>query len=242
MRKREVRLRWLTPMLLFPIFFFLGCAAAPEPVAREKSTPPDMQAPRTLAIFPFENNSVTDSKQYAPLSKGLSAMLITDLNNNTGTLQLIERDKIESLLKEIVLSQGGSVDESTAIRAGKILGAQSIAFGSFMVLGEQVRMDVRIIKVETGELIIAESTTGSRDDFMELESKLASKIANSLHAVFVPKTVESGSDIQAALVFSNGLEALDRGDTAQARRLFQKSIDLNPSFQLQVDKLEGVGL
>ncbi len=51
---------------------------------------------KTLAILPFENNSVTDTAMYAPLAKGLSAMLITDLNTGGSTLKIIERGKIQA--------------------------------------------------------------------------------------------------------------------------------------------------
>jgi TolB-like protein len=83
-------------------------------------------APNTLAILPFENNSITDREQYAPLSKGLSAMLTTDLSQSDTSLKLIERGKILSLLKEIALSQAGGVDESTVVMSGATKPLKSI--------------------------------------------------------------------------------------------------------------------
>ena len=236
--------RWLAASLaLFALFF--GCQTASETAKPDRKNYPigmetaGAQAPKTLAIFPFENNSVTDPAQYDPLRKGLCAMLITDLNKGGSALTIIERSKIESLLKEIALGQGGSIDQSTAVQMGKILGAQSIAFGSFMVLGNQVRMDVRVIKVETSELIVSESITGSSDDFMALEARLAEKIAQSLRVAFVPTTLGSASDMDAALTFSQGLEALDQGDRAKADRLFAKTIELDPAFRSRVEAIKG---
>ena len=198
------------------------------------------QIPKTLAIFPFENNSVTDPERFAPLSKGLSAMLISDLNKSGTALKLIERDKIQSLLKEIALSQTGSVDSSTAVRAGKILGAQTIAFGSFIVLGKSVRIDTRIIKVETSELVMAESIFGNVDNFMGLERELATKIAASLKVALQMNPGVAKSDINAALYFSRGLDALDRNNRTQARELFKKSIELDPAYKEQVDNVQGL--
>lgn len=227
--------------LLCAVFVLAGCVATKKTADRKRMrTFPAEEAPKTLAILPFENNSVTDPDHYAPLSKGLSAMLITDLNSSGSTLKLIERAKIEALLKEIAFSQTGVVDQSTAVRIGKILGAQSIAFGSFMVLGDAVRIDVRIIKVETSELIISESITGSSNRFMALEGKLAQKIADSLRVVFVPAATEKESTIEAALTFSEGLAAYDKGDRMTAKKLFQKSIELDPLLQSQVDSIGGL--
>jgi TolB-like protein len=200
------------------------------------------QRPATLAILPFENNSVTDAEQYAPLSKGLSAMLITDLQNSGAGLKIIEREKIKAVLQEIALGQSGAVDQATAIKAGRILGAQSIAFGSFMVLGEQVRIDVRIIMVETSETVMGDSVMGSSNDFIELERKLAMKIANSMQVAFQPEGAvpAASSDINAALYFSKGLDALDEGDRAEADRLFAKCIQLDPAYKAQVENVKGL--
>lgn len=217
-----------------------GCVT-PEPKKTEPAPSAVVvdQAPKTLAILPFENNSVTDPERFAPLGKGLSAMLITDLKQAGTSLKLIERTAITSLLKEIALSQSGSVDQNTAIEAGKILGAQSIAFGSFMVLGSSVRIDTRIVKVETSELIMAESVDGSSNDFISLERGLANKIASSLKVALKP-IAKSQSSIEAALLFSQGLEALDAGNKAEARKLFQKCIDLDPTYTSQIDDVGGL--
>jgi curli biogenesis system outer membrane secretion channel CsgG len=225
----------LAVMMLFP-----GCAGVKteDITVNERPVTAVDQAPKTMAVLPFENNSVTDPDRYAPLSKGLSAMLITDLQNSSTSLRLIERDKIQALLKEIALSQSGIVDQSTAVRAGKILGAQSIVFGSFMVLGSQVRMDARIIKVETSEVVMAESVVGGSGGFMNLAMELAGKIARSMKVAFKPLQIKSEGDINAALYFSKGLDALDRGDKKEARRLFSKCIELDPAYKTQVNNVK----
>ena len=222
--------------ILAVLCIVLGCAGSLR--AEERLEPAGLdRIPKTLAILPFENNSVTDPDLFAPLSKGLSAMLISDLNKSGSALKLIERGKIQALLKEIALSQTGSVDEATAIRAGKILGAQAIAFGSFMVFGKTVRIDARIIKVETSELIMAESILGNVDNFMSLEQALAKKIAVSLKMTLKIKTSKGESGISAALYFSKGLDALDRNNRTEARELFKRSIELDPAYKQQVDNV-----
>ena len=227
-------------IVLTALLILMGCAGVQEPIKEESAADMRAQRPKTLAILPFENNSVTDPEQFAPLEKGLPAMLITDLKNNVNTLKVIEREKIQSLLKEIALSQSGHVDKTTATRAGKILGAQATTFGSFMVLGSQVRIDARIIKVETSEVLMAESILGGSDDFINLERQLAKKIAESLNAAFKPQPTASKSDIRAALYFSKGVEAFDRGDKMAAERLFKTCIEIDPSYQEQVDGITGV--
>ena len=57
---------------------------------------------KTVAISYFDNTS--GSEQYNHLSKGLADMLITDLSN-VKSLKIVEREKLESLLKEIDLGE-----------------------------------------------------------------------------------------------------------------------------------------
>lgn len=226
---------------LFVVLFLMiiiNACAGPQKSSVGKGIPVGERVPKTLAILPFENNSVTDPETYEPLSRGLTAMLITDINQSQTALKVVERNKIAALLKEIAFGQTGSVDESTAIKAGKILGAQSIAFGSFIVLGSSVRIDVRIINVETSELIMAESISGSNSAFMQLERDLAEKIATSLSVAFKSKTASTGSNIDAALYFSMGVDAFDKGNGTEAKRLFQQCIDLDPSYKRQVDNIQ----
>jgi len=199
---------------------------------------PAVEGIQTLAILPFDNNSITEPEKYAPLSDGLAAMLITDLNKNDSVLTVIERNKIKSILKEIALGQMGGVDQSTAIEAGKILGAQSIAFGSFTIMGDMIRIDVRIIKVESSELIMAESVSGEMKNFMALETDLATKIADALKTSLKGSSGKSKSSIDAALYFSKGIDAMDKGNKKEAQTLFNKAIEIDPTYKIQVQAIK----
>jgi len=197
----------------------------------------------TLAILPFDNNSVTDPERYTPLTNGLPAMLITDMNREQNLLKVIERDKIRSILEEIEFNQTGLVDRETMIRAGKLLGAQSIAFGSFMVMGDMVRIDARLVKTETGEVLMAESTSGSAKRFLDLEKDLVRKIAQNLgialETVQTGGKEKTGSDIQAALLYSKGLEAMDKGDNDEGRKFFNQCIKADPSYRERISGIKG---
>ena len=77
---------------------------------------------KTVAISYFDNTSGLE--EYNPLSKGLADMLITDLSN-VKSIQIVEREKLESLLQEIDLGESKFMDPSTAQKLGKGLGAGS---------------------------------------------------------------------------------------------------------------------
>jgi Tfp pilus assembly protein PilF len=86
---------------------------------------------------------------------------------------------------------------------------------------------------------MAESITGSSNAFLQLERELAQKIANSLNVAFKPKEVAAGSNIDAALYFSKGVDAFDKGNKTTAQKLFQKCIEVDPSYQKQIENIQG---
>ena len=102
---------------------------------------------KTVAISYFDNTSGLE--QYNPLSKGLADMLITDLSN-VKSIQIVEREKLESLLKEIDLGKGKFIDPNTAQKLGKGLGADIILTGAFLSMNPDMRIDARLIEVGPG--------------------------------------------------------------------------------------------
>ncbi|MCJ7812186.1 CsgG/HfaB family protein, partial [bacterium] len=125
---------------------------------------PVFAADNTLAILDFENNSFFNPEEYQPLAKGLSEMMITELNQ-VEALQVVERQKLRSLIDELKLSQSGILSEESSVEVGKMLGAQHLVFGSYMVTPDKkIRIDVRIVKVETGLTIKASQVTGKEKE------------------------------------------------------------------------------
>lgn len=76
--------------------------------------------------------------KYQMISKGLTAMIITDLTKVPG-LKVLERQKLQKLLDEIKLSESGLVDKKTMVRSGKLLRAEKFVFGDFEVKPENVK-------------------------------------------------------------------------------------------------------
>ncbi|WP_462325228.1 CsgG/HfaB family protein [Desulfoplanes sp.] len=222
-------------ILFLGIVPLCGCKSAPHTTSLQKPLRTAAAPPKTLAILPFENNSITSPQTYTPLSNGLAAMLAGDLQQNNNAVKIVERAKIAALLKEIALGQTGSIDTATAVKAGRMLGAQSIGIGAFTVLGNQVRMDCRIIKVETSEIVMAESITGSSNDFLGLEKKLAQNIAQSLDMGLA--IAKEQGNMEAALLFSRGAKALDAGDREKADILFERCLAIAPGYKQQIDGL-----
>jgi TolB-like protein len=195
-------------------------------------------AMETLAILPFENNSLTDAERYNPLAKGFAAMLTTDMGRKAKTIKIVERSRIDSLLREMQLTMAGVVDEESAVKAGKILGAHHIAFGSFTILGEEVRLDVRVIQVESSAVVAAAAVSGRSGEILGLITSLAGKIAAAIQEGIMADTAgDEQGKLDAAVTFSQGLEALDNGQATEAKEWFAKSLAMDKSYSSHIEQL-----
>ena len=59
------------------------------------------------------------------------------------------------VLEELNLGTSGLISESTRLEIGRIIGARSMVFGSYIVINNIMRMDLRKVEVETGLVLKA---------------------------------------------------------------------------------------
>jgi len=198
---------------------------------------------KTIAILYFDNSS--NNSDLDPLRKGLADMLISDLSN-LKLLRVVEREKLEDVMKEIKLSNMQSFDSQTQQKIGKLLGAETILFGSYFELMGQFRIDAKIVKTETGEILKSEGVNGLTTDFMKLEKQLVWKLVRGLDIRFEEKekaAIMDGESVtyESSMIFAQGLELYDLGDHDSALKKFQKALILSPSFtraQQMIHKLK----
>ena len=103
-------------------------------------------------------------------------MFITALVKS-GKYTVIDRERLDALMREKNLSLSGDVDPSSAVQAGKLLGVEYMLFGNITEFGEQenkaqvgwgigvdvrkkkfiAALDCRLVSTTTGEILWAES-------------------------------------------------------------------------------------
>ncbi|MBA4239273.1 MAG: hypothetical protein C0448_01000 [Sphingobacteriaceae bacterium] len=196
------------------------------------SATPNTDAKR-IAILYFDNGS--DNAELSRLRKGLADMLISDLSK-IKMLNVIERARLEEILKEQKLNNSKEFDASTATKVGKLLGVQYILTGAFFDLMGSMRMDARIIDVETGKIIKSEGIDGQTNTFFDLEKKLVVKIASGLNVELNADTKEatetktSSLSYETSLLYSDALDKMDKGENGKAIELLKKVLQKNPDF------------
>src|SRR5580765_3582593 len=134
-----------------------------------------------VVVFWFDNNAIgKDHADYDGMSKGVQDLLITDLAGNA-KIRLVDRARLQDLLAEQNLVKSGAVDQATAIRIGRMLGAQYAITGGFITDGRtQTRLDSHVIDMETSQISNPQSVSGKTDDVLGLIAQLSTKVSGNL--------------------------------------------------------------
>ncbi|MBN1350509.1 hypothetical protein JXJ21_13925 [candidate division KSB1 bacterium] len=193
------------------------------------------ESPKTLAVLDFSNNSLIKKDEFSTLSKGIAEMFITELSQ-IELLTVVERQQLNSIVEEMSLSQSGLIDQGSQVKVGKIVGAHYLVLGSFMVaFGDKIRLDARIVHVETGRTLNAGKAEGKTKKILELISKLTKNVLKNLDIKLTKsekaKLDETGDlSIEAVKAFSQGVDAEDHGDIAAAKKYYRQALQLDSKF------------
>ncbi len=200
------------------------------------------QDTKTVAILDFSNNSLVEQEKYASLCQALAEIMTTELSKIPG-LQLVERRKMTSLLKEMELSQSGIISEQAGLQVGKLLGAHYLVFGSYMVsFDHNIRIDLRIVEVETGLTIKAEEVTDKVAKLFDIIKKLNDKIVRDLDIRLTKEARAAwmSHDVPFDIIstFSTALKLEEQHKTEEAKKIYQKILSKNSNFEPARRRLE----
>ena len=142
-----------------------------------------------VAILDFEN--ISGIAKYDGLGKAMSSMLISDIESNVSPkrLQLVERSQIQKILKEQNFQASGSVNKSTAVQAGKILGVNYLLVGDIYILNDQLIINARLTNTETGNIVFSKKQEGKAVAWLTLKTAVAKDLASSLSQPFSEPTI-----------------------------------------------------
>jgi class 3 adenylate cyclase/CHAT domain-containing protein/tetratricopeptide (TPR) repeat protein len=107
---------------------------------------------------------------------------VNGLLQESGRVQVVERELLEKLLEELKLSTTDLVDPQKALQVGRILAARLIATGTLMRYGKDIQASIRLTETETTSLkaAIAEADR----DINQLAEKTARQILAKLDRAY----------------------------------------------------------
>jgi adenylate cyclase len=204
----------------------------PGVAVREASDELTLPERPSIAVLPFVNMSEDPEQEY--FSDGITEDIITDLSKISG-LFIIARNSTFTYKGKAV-----KVDQ-----VGRDLRVRYVLEGSVRKAGGRVRITAQLVDAGTGGHLWAERYDRDLKDIFALQDEVTQKIV----AALAVKLTE-GEEDRLARKQTDNLEAYDhtlRGleyyfhfteeGNAQARKMFQKAIDLDPGYALAHSRL-----
>jgi len=216
-------------------FFTLGLAVATVLLLHPWRKPPvrSVTAPApprsAVAVLPFQSLSTQQRDAY--FAGGLHEELLTQLA------------KVASLKVTSRTSVMGYQETSRSLKAiAQELGVGSVVEGSVQVDGQRLRVNVQLIDAATDEHLWAERYDRTLADAFAVQSDIAQRVVTAVGAALTAS--EQGrlaaaptKSTEAYLLYVQGREYQTRPgnrrqDVEAAQHLFERSLDLDPSFAL----------
>lgn len=189
-----------------------------------------------IAVFAFTNGGSygQQKEDYDALERGMAGMLISELAANPA-LRVVERENIQHLVDEQNLGASGRVDAQTASRIGKLVGARYAVMGDFIDLYGDFRVDVRVVNVETSEIIKTEKATMQREHLFDLVRTIAAALNKDLNLPALPHQVSEQRmsrqvPTEALTFYSRALLYQDRGQRDKAIEYYNKALSVFPQY------------
>jgi serine/threonine protein kinase/tetratricopeptide (TPR) repeat protein len=211
-------------------------STSPEPVRVSDASP----VRPSVAILSFEVMSGGDDVVW--LGRGLPSMLITGLAQ-TPDIEVVGNERLSTAAQQLGAASPDAVDRSRLADLARRAGAEFVLTGTIVKNGPDVRIDARVEDLGTGAVRVAQSVRGP--DVFVLADDLSARVRAGLgiQAASVRKVADVASaSIDAYKAYTSGVEAFENVRLADARRLFEEAIRLDPNFALAHYQLSYVSL
>ena len=208
--------------------------AARRAVAAERSLATAELPPGTIAVPPLRADGA--DTVLAPLAYGLADLLMTDLARSA-QLRVLDRLRLDALLRELQLVSAGRVDSAAAPRVGRLVGARRLVIGSLVAQpDDRIAVDARLADVGTGEVQVTVSASARLADILDAEKALAFRLFDQLGVNLTPAeraAVEQRPtrNLEALLSYSRGVRFEAEGRYGAAAAEYQRALSLDPGFE-----------
>jgi len=198
---------------------------APGPQHGAERVSPDPS--KSVAVLPFEN--LSDESGDALLADGLADEILSALAR-TPELRVASR-----------ISAFAYRDAREDVRAiGRALGVGAVLEGTLQRSGERLRITTRLVGIADGYTLWAQDFDREMEDWFQIEREIAENVARSLRVLLVQPDGRARvrvprSGIRAYECYIRGREYLyqmSRKSLGYARDMFQRAIDLDPTYAL----------
>lgn len=235
----------MTHRIAISLFTLLVPAVAAGPLVAQQG---EEDRRPGVAVMRFDRGGShgpgAEAEDFEGLEVGLQQMLLTELSQNP-ELRVVERGRINELVREQGLVDEGRVDPSTAARIGQMVGARYMVIGSFFEIVGEMRIDLRVVDVETSEIVATAGQADERARMLGLLVGLADEVAESVDLPPLPDDVREAREEQAEEVpiegiteYSHALMLIDEGSREEGLESLERVVERFPQWSEAKQVLE----
>ncbi len=217
-----------------------GCASrtgisSPHPPSSISSAQNNLQFPSHVVVAVVYFDDRTGAPELSWVRKGMPDMLVGSLAQ-VPSLLVVQRERLDEVLKEQTLHLSGRVADDSAIRVGRLTGATVLVTGSVAATAGIVRIDTQLLNVETGVILGTAAAEGPVSDVLNVGRSLAGKVVE-LFPAMEPRpasaTREPGDGFVPAVQANDAGEVLSRkGKLFEALSEFERAMATEPGYSV----------
>jgi tetratricopeptide (TPR) repeat protein len=245
----EERTRKFSSKKLFILALVVVAIAAIAVLAWQflpRTTTVDPPSPTlSVAVISFENQTGDNSYDY--LNKVIPNLLITSLEQS-GYFYVTSWERLHDLLKQMGKEDLEVIDSDLGFEICQMDDIDAIVMGSFAKAGDVFVTDVKVLDVETKRILKSASSKGKGEKSV-IQSQIDELSKEISRGIGIPERRIEGNPMRIADVSTDSLDAyyyFVRGKECQAnqnskdaRKFFEKAVELDPRFAMAYLNLAG---
>ena len=195
----------------------------------------------SLAILPFRNASGDPSVDW--LGPSLADMLSTDVGQSAH-LRAVSSDRVQQVFHDLRIAPNSIVDSSTLGRVAEFTNADTLVWGQYTKLGDQIRIDATLQDRKRNRTVQVKSEAAGQKDLSAAVDQLAAMIRQNLAlSSDLVKELQAQSfkptstSVDALRDYNQGLQLLRRGNNLEAQKRFEAATKEDPQFAIAYSRL-----
>ena len=197
--------------------------------------------PLSLAVMPFQNASGDQSWDW--LGPSLADMLSTDVGQSSH-LRTVSPDRVQQVFHDLRIAPNSIVDSSTLARVAEFTNADTLVWGQYTKLGDQIRIDATLQDRKHNRTIKVKSEAASQQDLSAAVDRLAGMIRQNLalssdlvNELKAQSFKPTSTSVDALRDYNEGLQFLRQGNNLEAQKRLQAATTEDPQFAVAYSRL-----
>lgn len=183
-----------------------------------------------VAVWDFDDQTVpavTTLTQLDFLKRTLSEAVLGALVDVPG-LKVVDRLRLKDTLAEQKLGASDLADTDARLRLGRMIGAQRMVFGSFMAVGDQIQVNLRVVDSASSQVTYADGCTSGYDLVLAEAQGMAGRLSKALGGRPVQPTKAQTTALWAE--YDRALALTDTGRYAEALEVLKSVLTKDKDF------------